>query len=85
MKTAPLIEALFLKHQIAWGDNSLMRWAANNVKVERKNGNMLYGKKEEVYRKTDPFMAFVAAETINEFINETVEDYSIPDWMDVIF
>ncbi|MDL2318213.1 terminase large subunit [Eubacteriales bacterium OttesenSCG-928-A19] len=68
MKVSPVIESKFAKHQIAYGDNPLMRWAVNNTKmirtgVNRDTGNMTYGKIEGRSRKTDPFMAFVAAMT----------------------
>lgn len=68
MKVAPVIESMFANHQIIWGDNPLMRWAANNTKVERdaKTGNMTYGKIEPKSRKNDPFMALVAAMQVED-------------------
>ena len=44
-----------------------LRWAANNTKRERRKiggvdtGNFIYAKIEPRSRKTDPFMALVAA------------------------
>ena len=58
------INSLFLNQSIAWGDNPLMRWYTNNAKlVPAAHGNFTYGKIEEKSRKTDGFMAFVAAMT----------------------
>lgn len=53
-----------------WGDNPCLRWAVNNTKRIRSGkkqgtdtGNFYYGKIEAKSRKTDPFMAYVAAMT----------------------
>ncbi len=69
MIVSPVIESCFNNHLFAWGDNPLMRWATNNVKMIRTGfnrdlGNMTYGKIEPKSRKTDPFMALAAAMTI---------------------
>lgn len=62
MQIAPLISRDFANQRIIWGDNSLMRWYTNNTMIiPDKKGNMLYGKIEPRSRKTDGFMAFVAA------------------------
>lgn len=64
MKVAPLINSQFVRHMIGWGDNSLMRWYTNNAKqVLDARGNISYGKIEPKSRKTDGFMALVAAAT----------------------
>lgn len=64
MLVAPLIASDFANHRIFWGDSALMRWYTNNTSaVEDKNGNIIYGKIEPKSRKTDGFMAFVAAYT----------------------
>lgn len=64
MLVAPLIASDFANHRIIWGDSALMRWYTNNTSaVEDKNGNIIYGKIEPKSRKTDGFMAFVAAYT----------------------
>jgi phage terminase large subunit-like protein len=62
----PVIASAFTNRLFLWGDNPLMRWATNNVKlvsegVNKSRGNYTYGKIEEKSRKTDPFMALVAA------------------------
>lgn len=64
MLVAPLIASDFANRRIVWGDSALMRWYTNNTSaVEDKNGNIIYGKIEPKSRKTDGFMAFVAAYT----------------------
>lgn len=64
MLVAPLIASDFANHRIVWGDSALMRWYTNNTSaVEDKNGNIIYDKIEPKSRKTDGFMAFVAAYT----------------------
>ena len=64
MKVAPLITSQFVRKRISWGDNSLMRWYTNNAKVVLDaRSNISYGKIEPKSRKTDGFMAFVAAAT----------------------
>ncbi|MCM1024569.1 MAG: hypothetical protein NC395_11015 [Prevotella sp.] len=61
MMISPIITSGFLNNLFVWGDNPLMRWAANNSKlVMSANGNITYGKIEPKSRKTDPFKAFVA-------------------------
>ncbi|PYG88491.1 phage terminase large subunit-like protein [Ruminiclostridium sufflavum DSM 19573] len=62
MLIAPIINSLFVNHNIAWGDNPLMRWYTNNTcMVTSQAGNITYGKIEPKSRKTDGFKAFVAA------------------------
>lgn len=59
---APMITSAFLNHKIVWGDNMLMRWYTNNaIRIIDKRGNITYGKIEPKSRKTDGFMALVAA------------------------
>ncbi len=62
----PVIASAFTNRLFLWGDNPLMRWAVNNTKlvsegINKARGNYVYGKIEEKSRKTDPFMALVAA------------------------
>ncbi|HBV86891.1 MAG TPA: terminase large subunit, partial [Desulfosporosinus sp.] len=71
MIVEPVIKSCFINHKFAWGDNPLMRWAVNNTKKVRSGrkegedtGNYYYAKIEAKSRKTDPFMALVAAMTI---------------------
>lgn len=64
MKVQPIINSAFVTGRIAWGDDPCMRWFANNVKltaVKNGNGNYKYEKIEPRGRKTDGFMALVAA------------------------
>lgn len=78
MQVVQKISSGFIGHRIAWGDDPMMRWYTNNAKMEpAKNGNYTYGKIEPKSRKTDGFMAFVAAMTIEE---ELPESYDI-EWL----
>lgn len=74
MKVAPVVESIFARHQIAWGENPLMNWAANNTMLVRndKDGNMTFGKIEARSRKNDPFMALVAALQIEDDLNDAM-------------
>lgn len=71
MKVVPIIDSCFANHNFIWGNNPLLRWSANNTKLIKSGvktgtdtGNYVYGKIEAKSRKTDPFMAVVAAMTI---------------------
>lgn len=65
------IDSLFNRHRIVWGDNPLMRWFTNNTKLEpAPNNNFKYGKIEPFSRKTDGFMAFVHAMTVEDSLPE---------------
>lgn len=56
---ATIIDDGFPKRRFIWGDNPLLRWNTNNVKVKIDGtGNKHYEKKEAVRRKTDGFQAF---------------------------
>lgn len=71
MKAVPVIDSHFNNQIIVWGDNPFMRWCTNNVKlVPAGKGNYVYDKQEEKSRKTDGFMAFVAAETCDDELVE---------------
>lgn len=72
IKIAPLISSDFANQRIVYGDNKLMRWYTNNTKVDldKKYGNMTYGKIEPKSRKTDGFMAFAAAYTQKDKIKQ---------------
>lgn len=68
MQADPVIQELFARQRLSWGDDPVLRWATNNVKRIRRGkkdgtdtGNFYYGKIEAKSRKTDPFMGFVAA------------------------
>ena len=74
MRTYPVLDSVLSNHTIAWGDSPLMRWCANNVKVEpAPNNNYKYGKIAPHTRKTDVFMALVAAFSAREYLPESVE------------
>ena len=66
------ISSLFLTGRITWGDDPLMRWYTNNTKlVPAPNNNFKYDKIEPKSRKTDGFMAFVAAMTLEDELPDT--------------
>nr|DAK59642.1 MAG TPA: Large Terminase [Caudoviricetes sp.] len=72
MLVAPLIASDFANHKIIWGDSALMRWYTNNTSAtEDKKGNISYGKIEPKSRKTDGFMAFVAAYTQLDLLRQS--------------
>lgn len=74
MLIQPKINSMFATGQIVWGDDPLMRWFTNNAKLEpAQNNNYKYGKIEPKSRKTDGFMAFVAACTLESEIPEQSE------------
>ncbi len=78
MQVVQKISSAFIGQRIAWGDDPMMRWYTNNTKMEpAPNNNFKYGKIEPRSRKTDGFMAFVAAMTIEE---ELPESYNI-EWL----
>lgn len=81
MRVAPVIDSCFANQYFTWGDAPELRWATNNTKLIRYGrklgasddmdiGNYVYGKIEAKSRKTDPFMAVVAAMTIEDRIIE---------------
>lgn len=72
---APRIETIFAEQRVIFGDNPLMRWYTNNVKVMiDAKGNRTYGKKDEHRRKTDGFSAFIHAMYRDDLI-ETETDF----------
>lgn len=74
MKASPIINSIFINHNLCWGKSPIMNWFTNNTKKIMNNGNITYGKIEENYRKTDGFMAMVNAFTLVEEIeNENNE------------
>ena len=78
MKVVPVIDSCFVNQWFNWGDNPVLRWAANNTKLIRNGrklgaddadmGNFVYGKIEAKSRKTDPFMALAASMTIEDVL-----------------
>lgn len=74
MRIQPKIASMFANGQLAIGDDKLFRWFTNNTKLEpAPNNNFKYGKIEPKSRKTDGFMAFVAAMTIEEELPDQFE------------
>lgn len=75
---APIISSAFLNHKICWGDNMLMRWYTNNaIRIIDKRGNITYGKIEPKTRKTDGFMALVAAFIVAEIKRDELTYYNL--------
>lgn len=74
MLVQPKINSVFVTHRLTVGDDPLFRWFTNNTKLEpAPNNNFKYGKIEPKSRKTDGFMAFVAAMTLEEELPETYD------------
>lgn len=78
MQVDPVIQELFDRGLLTWGNNPCLRWAVNNTKRVRSSkkkgvdtGNFIYAKIEAKSRKTDPFMAFVASVVIEDSIGTT--------------
>ena len=70
---APTIEKLFSEGKIDFGASAIMRWYTNNTSIIiDRYGNYSYGKVEPVRRKTDGFMAFVAAMYSSDLLKENV-------------
>lgn len=86
MMVQPKITSLFATGKIIWGDDPLMRWYTNNAKLEpAPNNNWKYGKIEPKSRKTDGFMAFVAAMTIEEELPETFDVDTTASFAPIVF
>lgn len=75
MQAAPVIDECFARDRFAWGDNPALRWAASNTKKVRSSrsigsdtGNYYYAKIDAKARKTDMFMALVAAMTVEPML-----------------
>lgn len=65
MQIAPRLIAKLNRQKVAFGDDALMRWYINNTKqLLDTRGNITFGKIEPKTRKTDGFMAAVAAVTM---------------------
>lgn len=90
MKVQPVIDSCFTNQYFVWGDNPVLRWAANNTKLVRAGkkegtdtGNFYYAKIESKSRKTDPFMAVVASAVIEELLDTGITG-DLPDLGGVI-
>lgn len=75
MQVEPVIQECFDRELFYWDDMPQLRWAVNNTKRVRSSrkqgvdtGNFIYAKIEAKSRKTDPFMALVAAMTIEPLL-----------------
>lgn len=73
MQIEPVIQTCFDRGYFCWGDCPPLRWAVNNTKRMKSakkfgvdTGNYIYAKIEAKSRKTDPFMALVAAMTCEQ-------------------
>lgn len=65
------IDSVFARGAVIWGDDPMMRWYTNNTKlVKAPNNNFKYDKIEPKARKTDGFMAYVHAMTVEDRIPE---------------
>ncbi len=72
MIAAPEIMSRLNNQQLCCGDDPYFRWCTNNVKVvQDKKGNDTFDKIEPKSRKTDGFMAFAAAMTLEELLPES--------------
>ncbi len=72
-KVSVVIGHIFSRQLLTWGTSKIMRWYTWNAKAETDSkGNVTYGKQEERARKTDGFMAYVAAETEEDKIKQRV-------------
>lgn len=71
MKVAVIIGSVLSRQLLSWGTCSIMRWYTWNTKATTDSkGNVTYEKIEGRSRKTDGFMAYVAAETQEEKIKQ---------------
>ena len=73
MQAEPVIQECFDRGYFHWGDCPPLRWAVNNTKrvpasrrVGSDTGNFYYAKIEPKSRKTDPFLALVAAMCVED-------------------
>ena len=79
MQVVQKISSTFIGGKLIVGDDPMFRWATNNTKlIPAPNNNFKYDKIEPKSRKTDPFMAFVAAMTIEEELPDEVEFEALP-------
>ena len=86
MMVQPKISSLFATGKIIWGDDPMMRWYTNNAKLEpAPNNNFKYGKIEPKSRKTDGFMAFVAAMTVEDELPEYLEAEEFANFEPMVF
>ncbi|HEL1768480.1 TPA: terminase large subunit [Streptococcus suis] len=66
-RLAPTVDMMFANHEIAFGEDRMMRWYTNNVYVDVDGkGNKTYKKIDPERRKTDGFSAMIHAMSIEE-------------------
>ncbi len=76
---SPMIDDMFINHNIVFGDDPMMRWYVGNVyKDEKGNGNMEYCKIEKDKRKTDGFFAWTHALVLDDELEEYVPFEPMP-------
>ena len=75
MQVEPVIQECFDRELYHWGNHPPLRWAVNNTKRVRSSkkagcdtGNFIYAKIEAKSRKTDPFMALVASQIVEQVL-----------------
>lgn len=85
MKVVPVVKSDFLNKRLIWGNNPVLRWATNNTKVVNSSrkigsdtGNQYYAKIEPRSRKTDPFMATVAAACVEDVLQGATSPMLMP-------
>ena len=77
MFVQPKIASIFIGQKLKVGDDPMFRWFTNNTKLEpAPNNNFKYGKIEAKSRKTDGFMAFVAAMTLEDELPD-MQDFAL--------
>lgn len=70
---APIIEVEFSNKNVNIGDSAMMRWCISNTAIELGgDGNKKYKKIEPKLRKNDFFMAFVAAISVKNLLEEQI-------------
>lgn len=81
----PVINHCFVEGYFTWGDSPVLRWATNNTKLVpygkvkgADKGSFVYAKIEAKSRKTDPFMALVAAMVKEGEIKERPTQFRLP-------
>lgn len=76
MEIIPVINSWIINHILVVGDVPIFRWMMNNTKKVHTKNNTIYDKIEPHYRKNDTFMAFAAAATKQDLLDDmTSYDY----------
>ena len=84
-KVVPVINSYFINHNIVVGDVPIFRWMINNTMKFNSGNNILYGKQEPIYRKTDTFFAFANAMCWLEKIENNKENHEFKFHEPIIF